>query len=111
MTLTNQIPRERWLDFCATFSNGNRGRLLSIEVHTDDQGDNQLVTSVPLIGIAYDPPEKGNDIVVTIGHDEEEEYVHRIPTPTEVRESQADNGQVTKLEIIDQNNSTTTLSF
>jgi len=99
-----------WPDFCVTFSNGNRGRLLRIEVHQDDQGDNQVVGSGPLLGVAFDPLGKGNDIVVTTGR-EVEEYTHRIPAPIEVHELQTNVGQVTMLEIIDQNNTKTTLSF
>ena len=110
MTLTRQIARDMWPEFCVTFSNGNRGRLLCIEVHQDDQGDNQVATSVPLLGVAYDPFAKGNDIVVTTGH-EKEEFAHRIPAPIEVQELQTNVGQVTTLEIIDQNNTKTILSF
>ena len=110
MTIIRQIDREMWPDFCVTFSNGNRGRLLRIEVHQDDQGDNQVVGSGPLLGVAFHPLGKGNDIVVTTGR-EEVEYTHRIPAPIEVQELQTNVGQVTMLEIIDQNNTKTTLSF
>jgi hypothetical protein len=93
-----------------TFRNGNRGRLLSIEVHTDEQGDNIAASSVPLLGVAYDPPGKGNDFIVTTGR-EEEGYSHRIPAPTEVWEGQYDNGQVNTLEIRDHNHGKTVLSL
>jgi hypothetical protein len=45
---TKQIPQERWQEFCATFTNGNRGRLFSMEIIGDDVGDLSLAKSTPL---------------------------------------------------------------
>ena len=53
---------------------------------------------------------KGNDIVVTTGVGEVD-YSHTIEAPVEVWRAQQDSGEVAALEIIDQNNVKTILSF
>ncbi len=42
--LTKTVPPERWGEFFDQFSDGNRGRHISIEVITDEFGDEELVS-------------------------------------------------------------------
>ena len=39
MTINKQIPQADWKDFFVTFSNGNRGREISLEVFDSESGD------------------------------------------------------------------------
>ncbi len=110
MTRSKQISQSNWPDFCVTFSNGNKGRTVAIEVFGEEEGDLVVVDSAPLLGIAYDPLGKGNDLIVETGRDEVE-YAHRIAAPTEVWEAQAEDGSVTALEIVDQNGTKTVIAF
>jgi hypothetical protein len=110
MAINTQVPREEWQDFLVTFSNGNRGRELSLEVFDGDSGDAGQAKQGKLMAVDYDPVDKGNDIVLTTGVDEVD-YTHTIKAPVEVWKAQQDSGEVAALEIIDQNNVKTILSF
>jgi hypothetical protein len=110
MAINTQVPREEWKDFFVTFSNGNRGRMLSLEVLDPEFGDSGQVKQGKLLALDYDPVDKGNDIVVTTGVDEVD-YSHTIEAPVEVWKAQKDSGEVAALEIIDQNNLKTILSL
>ncbi len=110
MTINSQVPREDWQDFFVTFSNGNRGRLLSIEVLDADTGGAGPARQGKLMGVAHDPVGEGNDLVVTTGVDEIE-YSHTINNPEEVWKAQHEDGEIAALEIIDQNKVKTILSL
>ncbi len=110
MAITTQIPQAEWQDFMVTFSNGNRGRELSVEVFDKESGDQTARKQGKLMAVDYDPVGKGNDIVVTTGTNEID-YSHTIPAPVEVWQAQHDDGKVAALEIIDQNNVKTILSL
>jgi hypothetical protein len=110
MTITTQIPQDQWQNFLVTFSNGNQGRALSVEVFDSETGDQPAAKQGPLMAVDYDPVGKGNDIVVTTGVDTID-YSHTIPAPVELWQAQQDNGEVGALEIIDQNNVKTILSL
>jgi hypothetical protein len=110
MSINTQIPQKEWKDFFVTFSNGNRGRELTLEVVDTESGDSGQAKQGKLLAVDYDPIGKGNDIVVSTGVDKID-YTHTIAAPVEVWKAQHDNGEVAALEIIDQNNNKTILSF
>jgi hypothetical protein len=110
MAITTQIPQDQWQDFFVTFSNGNCGRMLSMEIFDTEIGDIASSKQGKLMAIDYDPAGKGNDIVVTTGVDEVG-YSHTINAPVEVWKAQDESGQIGALEIIDQNNVKTILSL
>jgi hypothetical protein len=110
MAINTQIPQKDWQDFFVTFSNGNHGRMLSLEVLDAGAGASGSATQGKLMAIDYDPVGKGNDIVVTTGSDAMD-YSHTINGPVEVWKAQHNNGEIAALEIIDQNNVKTVLSL
>jgi hypothetical protein len=110
MAINTQVPLEEWANFFVTFSNGNRGRMLSIEIFDSESGDLGATKQGKLMAVDYDPVGKGNDIVVTTGADEID-YSHTIAAPVEVWKAQHDSGEIAALEIIDQNNVKTILSL
>ncbi len=110
MAITTQISQDQWQDFLVKFSNGNRGRALSMETFDSESGDLAATSQGQLMAVDYDPVGKGNDIVVTTGVDEID-YSHTIKAPVELWQAQHDNGEVGALEIIDQNNVKTILSL
>ncbi len=110
MAQTKKIDQKRWSEFLSMFSNGNRGRMVAIEVADMAIGDQPLTEAAPLFAIDYDPANKGDDLVITTGRDEVD-YSHKISAPVEIWESQDDNGKVVALEIIDRDGAKTILVF
>ena len=110
MAINSQIAQGDWQEFFVLFSNGNRNRTLTIEVIDPQGGTSGQARQGPLMAIDYDPVGKGNDIVVSTGTSEID-YSHTIQAPVEVWQEQHDDGQVGALQIIDQNNVKTLLSF
>ena len=109
-TTTKEIPAESWEEWCDTFTNGNRGRSLSIDLVDDEYGDERLAEGVPLIAIDYDPVHKGDDFVVSYG-EEVAPTSHIIRAPVRLWQAQDVNGLVVALEIEDQSGRRTILSF
>ena len=110
MAQTKQIDQGRWSEFLSMFSNGNRGRLVAIEIADMADGDQPLSDAAPLFAVDFDPAGKGDDMVITTGRDDVD-YTHKISDPLEIWESQDDNGKVTALEVIDRNGSKTIVAF
>jgi len=106
MEITNKIeinksvPRERWGEFFDQFSDGNRGRHISIEIIGSELGDAELIKNAPLMAMVYDRPGKGDDLVIEVGKDEVT-YAHTIDSPTEVLTGQNSNGVMIALRISD----------
>jgi Family of unknown function (DUF5335) len=98
--LTKSVPQERWGEFFDQFSNGNRGRHISIEIITDEFGDEELIQNAPLMAMVYDRPGKGNDLVIETGKDEVT-YAHTIDAPTEVFTGQSESGRMMAVSISD----------
>ena len=98
--INRQIPKQEWLEFFDTFTNGNCGRKIAIEIVDREFGDEQLIQEAPLFGITYDPVGKGNDITISTGRDEAS-YSHRINAPKEVWTGQDENGVVLAIKITD----------
>ncbi|MCY7384023.1 MAG: DUF5335 domain-containing protein [Microcoleus sp. CAN_BIN18] len=106
MEMTNKIeinksvPRERWGEFFDQFTDGNRGRRISIEIIGSEVGDAELIKNAPLHAIIYDRPGKGDDLVIEVGKDEVS-YAHTIDSPTEVLTGQNSLGVMVALQISD----------
>lgn len=98
MSINKQIPTEQWVEFFDTFTNGNKGRLIDLEVLDQELGDEIPVKEQPLWSLIYDPVDKGNDLIIEIGR-EQVAYAHTIDSPNEVWQEQDDNGKVVALGI------------
>ena len=98
--LTKSVPQDRWGEFFDQFSDGNRGRHISIEVITAEFGDEELIQDVPLMAMVYDRPGKGNNLVIETGKDEVT-YAHTVDAPTEVLTGQSESGRMLAVWISD----------
>ncbi|MEZ2238131.1 DUF5335 family protein [Microcoleus sp.] len=98
--INKSVPRERWGEFFDQFSDGNRGRNISIEIIGSELGDAELIKNAPLMAMVYDRPGKGDDLVIEVGKDEVT-YAHTIDSPTEVLTGQNSNGVVIAVRISD----------
>jgi hypothetical protein len=96
---TKNIPTERWGDFCETFTNGNRGRIVNITIVSEDVGE-RLAEGPKFSAIDYDPVGKGDVFVISYG-DEAPLTNHVVNTPLELWQAQNEVGKVILLEIID----------
>jgi Family of unknown function (DUF5335) len=91
--ITKTLPPEGWAEFFDQFSNGNRGRYISIESIDTDLGDEELIQNAPLMAMVYDRPGKGNDLVIEVGK-HQVTYAHTIDAPTEISTGQDALGQI-----------------
>jgi hypothetical protein len=106
--LTKTVPQERWGEFFDQFSDGNRGRHISIEIIDPELGNEELIQNAPLMAMVYvgeasqneNRPGKGNDLVIETGKDEVT-YAHTVDAPTEVLTGQSESGRMLAVWISD----------
>ncbi len=89
--INKTVPQEQWGEFFDQFSDGNRGRHISIRSIDSELGDGQLIHEAPLMATIYDRPGKGDDLVIEVGQNEVT-YAHTVDSPTEVLTGQDSNG-------------------
>lgn len=97
------IPMSEWQERLATFTSGNRNRIAAVAAN-----GMTVFEEKPFRDVEYDPIGKGNDIIITLGTDHEL-LTHTVNAPTELILHQEDNGEISTLEIIDQNGESTFL--
>ena len=107
---TKKIPTERWAEWCDTFTNGNSGRPVNIEVVSDESGAEPLADGAALVALDHDPAGKGNNFVLSYG-DEAAPSSHVIAGPVALWQAQDENGLVVSLEIEAEDGSRTIVTF
>ena len=110
MAINTKLSPDEWVDFFVTFSNGNQGREVTLQVFGGDEGAEEQARQGKLLAVDFDPPGKGNDLVISTGVNEES-YSHVIKEPVEVWRAQHDDGSIAALEIIDSNGMKTVLGL
>jgi hypothetical protein len=106
--INKSVPSERWVEFFDQFSDGNRGRHISIlilrgsanEILDSELGDEELIKNAPLMAMVYDPVSKGNKLTIETGKDEVT-YAHTVDSPKEVLTGQDANGIMLAVQIRD----------
>ncbi len=98
--INKSVSSDRWLEFFDQFTDGNRGRHISIEILSSELGDEELIQNAPLMAMVYDPPKNGNKLTIEIGKDEVT-YAHTVDSPTEVLTGQDANGIMLAVRIGD----------
>lgn len=104
------IDPDRWLDLCATFSNGNRGRRVSMVLSGGRISPTELVHDQPFFSLAYDTPDKGDQLDISFGADEVD-YMHVFNHPEKIFQWKVPDGEVAMLEAIDSKGVICNLSF
>ncbi len=110
MAQTKRIDREQWADFAVSFSNGNKGRSVKVELLGSELGAQTLVNGASFFALDRDPEGKGDDVEISLGKKAPDNF-HTIQGPSEIWRHQDDNGAVTGLEIIDLEGQKTILTF
>lgn len=101
MSTNKQIKTSEWQERLQLFSSGNRGRKAAIA-----SGGMTVVEKKTFRDIEYDPMHKGNDLVITLGA-AGDTFRHTVQAPVELYIHQEADGEVSTLEIIDQNGEVT----
>jgi hypothetical protein len=116
MALTREIPRERWKNDLAAFSERNVGRPVRVEVAVSPgEGEPVLAEHQPLVGIDFDP--KGSEapaieIAVAMGRGGgTQNLTHIIHNPTQVWVDQEADGVGVALKIDSREDGATTILF
>ena len=110
MAINTQIEQAEWQDFFVTFTNGNRGRLVRIELISDALGVQSMVDGAALVALDYDPVGKANNLVFSYG-DEAAPSSHVIAGPVALWQAQDENGLVVSLEIESEDGSRKIVTF
>jgi len=105
MTIRKQLKKEEWLDRLLTFSSGNRGRNASIISNGDS-----LVNNMAFRDIEYDPPGKGDSLIIAMGKGDED-FRHIVAHPEDIFTYQKSDGEISELEISDKKGNTCTIKF
>lgn len=96
---TKTIEPEHWVEFFDQLSDGNRGRITTLEVIDPEFGEEILSHGQPLFNVVYDPVGKGNVVSIELGRDAVC-YSHAVKAPTEVHtEQDGESGRLLALEI------------
>jgi hypothetical protein len=98
MTKFLNIPPEQWQAYLSIFSNENKGKLIALEYLSDDPDKTGFSMEMPLLSIDYDPPLKGNKLVINLGR-EATQFSHAVSAPIEFLEIQDESGKIMTLEI------------
>jgi hypothetical protein len=107
---TKKILTEQWEEWCSTFTNGNRGRLVRIELISDALGVQPMLEGATLVALDYDPAGKGNDFVISYG-DEAAPASHVVAKPVALWQAQDENGLVVSLDIETEGGSRTVITL
>jgi hypothetical protein len=110
ITVSKSISIDRWGEFFDQFSDGNRGRHVSIEVILAGLVNEVLIKKAPLMAIIYDPPTKGDNVTIEVGKNEVD-YAHTVNSPVEVLTGQDSNGKMVSISIKDADARITIIEF
>jgi hypothetical protein len=103
--MKKQLKKEEWLDRLLTLSSGNRGRTASIIAN-----GNFLVHNMAFRDIEYDPPGKGDSLIIAMGKDDED-FRHIVAHPEDIFTYQKPDGELSALEIFDKKGNACTITF
>ena len=108
--INKSIAKDRWVEFCDQFADGNRGRRISIEVIGSELGNEELIHNAELMAMVCDPVGKGERLTIETGKDEVN-YAHTIESPVEILTGQDANGIVQAVRITDVGGVQTLIKF
>jgi Family of unknown function (DUF5335) len=95
---TQEVPVENWNEFFAQFTRENRGSHATLEVISEDVGDQMEVTDTPLDGIAADTKDGECTIWITFGAGPEDHINHAVTEVEAVRLQDTASGPILEIE-------------
>jgi hypothetical protein len=110
--LTQEIPREEWVNFFNNFSRNHHGWTVNLQVLREDIGAQVETHELPLDGIMAQIRANGKDeISIMVEESPDKHLTHIITKPSHVRIERADSGADETLQIQSASGETTLLSF
>jgi Family of unknown function (DUF5335) len=110
--ITEEIPREQWVEFFDSFSLRHDRWLTTIEVLRSDIGAQVQAKEMPFLGITADLKNRHSaTISIMVGTEQGGTLTHTINDPTAVRLEQTEEGAVVALQITSQDQTSTLLRF
>lgn len=106
MRITKQILPENWTESVSLFTEGNKGRLMSISLCNIET----IIEEIPLMSVHYESQFKGRNMIISTGMNNLK-MNHIISSPSELWETKNETGHITSMEIIDYNNNEYILTF
>ena len=105
-----KIPAERWAEWCGAFTNGNCGRLISLEVVNDETSPKLLADNIAFVAIEYDPDSRGSSFLISCGN-EKSPSEHVVAHPVGLWQGQDEDGLFITLEIDDERGNRTLMTL
>lgn len=101
ITNTSEIPRLEWQAFCASFSEANVDRLVTVNLVSAQWGDQVWVEDSPFMALDYDDShEQDVKMIISVGVDGMTS--HTVERPGQVWRAQDAEGDDVSLEIVNE---------
>ncbi|PWJ39333.1 DUF5335 family protein [Sediminitomix flava] len=104
MSIRKHLSQEEWSDKLQSINSSNKGRHVVLEVQ-----NNTLAEDKALRDVDYDPVGKGNDIIITLEGNNGDTLFHTVKAPVDIYTVQHDNGELSIIDIYDQNGECTSI--
>ena len=108
---TREVSRNEWSNFFETFSKQHEGWLATLEVFGDDLGAQTEAVELPFEGISLNSDEGPDALVISLGGTPEDHISHMVERPRQVWLRQTAEGANESIEISEEDNQKTLLSF
>ncbi len=109
---SQEIPQDQWTTFLDDFSKRHVGEPVTIEVISQEQGDQVEASQLPLLGVTADPKDSEAPLVEVMVGDSPAANVNRIVRrPTRLSLAQGDDGSDQALQIESSGEPTVLLIF
>jgi Family of unknown function (DUF5335) len=110
--ITEEIPREQWIEFFDSFSLRHDRWLVTVELLRPDIGAQVQSRGLPLVGITADlKASSSGTINIMLGTEPGRNVTHSINDTTAVVLEQTEEGGVVALKILSQDQTSTILRF
>jgi hypothetical protein len=103
------VPKGRWPKYFASFTHGNRGRLIRVSRFEGEKENVTLEEQLPLLAVSYDDHHDGL-LSISAGEDRIE-YEHPVPKPRHVWVDEDEDGWTKSMIIMDAEGTRTVVSF
>jgi hypothetical protein len=112
MSRTEEIPRNRWIDFLDELTREHQGDPVVVEVFDSEIGAQTQARDMPLQGISADVRPAGeHDVSIIMGNEPNPPLTHMVPQARHVRVERSDGGNAESVEIEAGDGSRTLLRF
>ncbi len=98
---TTEIPEQEWQAFCASFSEANLNRLVTINLVSPEWGDQVWVSGSSFMSLNYDDSdEQATQMIISVGVDGMTS--HTVEQPKQVWRAQDAESEDVSLEIVNE---------